>query len=144
MIEVYFDGSITRNPGGMAKYGFLVKEDGLLIKEGYGFVGEGELMSCNVAEYEALSHALNFLLLNQMENNVVQIYGDSELVIRAMSGEQRLTRGLSRIFSLRCKSLVKQFSNINFEWIPRELNWEADILSKKWTAKNKFLYLLTE
>ncbi len=86
MITVYFDGlCYPKNPGGVAAYGYLVRRDGELIHKGFGAVGEGKGMTNNVAEYEGLRAAAQWLQDEGIEEKLV-IKGDSQLVIKQMTG----------------------------------------------------------
>ena len=73
MIVVNFDGLCEPvNPGGIATYGYIIKDDaGLVIAKKSGVVGKGPQMSNNVAEYAALCECLNLLLRREVEKPTV-------------------------------------------------------------------------
>ncbi|MDD1726840.1 MAG: ribonuclease HI family protein [Methanothrix sp.] len=130
MITIYFDGlCYPRNPGGVAAYGYAVYRDGKPIWRGFGAVGEGRGMTNNVAEYEALLAAARWLLDEGIEEKIV-IKGDSELVIKQMKGEYRVTSATSKKYVPEIKRLL-QGKDVSFSWVPREENEEADQLSRK-------------
>lgn len=135
MIEVYFDGACEPvNPGGVATYGFVIYRDGAKLHEGCGVVGCGALgddVSNNVAEYTALIKALEWLLDNGFAGEDVVVKGDSQLAIRQVNGYYSVRA--PRIIPLyrRVMALKSRFRNIRFTWVPREMNAEADDLSKK-------------
>jgi len=129
MIELYFDGYCETNPGVFGGYGVVIKKDNEIVKTiSQTFTGEN--ISNNVAEYKGLFAGLDYLLAEGLQDNDVSIYGDSMLVINQMSGTWRIKKGLYKNIAKQTKELVKKFSNIEFSWIPREQNTEADSLSR--------------
>ncbi|MDD1738483.1 MAG: reverse transcriptase-like protein, partial [Methanothrix sp.] len=56
--------------------------------------------------------------------------GDSELVIKQMKGEYRVTSATSKKYVPEIKRLL-QGKDVSFSWVPREENEEADQLSRK-------------
>lgn len=130
MITVYFDGlCYPRNPGGIAAFGYAVYRDGKSIWRGFGAVGEGRGMTNNVAEYEALMAAARWLADEEIDEKIL-IKGDSELVIKQMKGEYRISSATSRKYVPEIRSLL-QGRDVSFSWVPREENREADQLSRK-------------
>ena len=129
MITIYFDGlCYPRNPGGVAAYGYAVYRVGKPIWRGFGAVGEGRGMTNNVAEYEALLAAARWLVDEGIEEKII-IKGDSELVIKQMKGEYRVTSATSKKYVPEIKRLL-QGKDVSFSWVPREENEEADELSR--------------
>ena len=130
MITVYFDGlCYPKNPGGVAAYGYLICRDKEPIWKGFGAVGEGRGMTNNVAEYEGLLAAARWLNDEEIDEKI-QIRGDSELVIKQMKGQYRVSSATSRKYVPEIKSLL-QGKDVSFSWVPREENQEADQLSRK-------------
>jgi ribonuclease HI len=130
MIIVHFDGlCYPRNPGGVAAYGYLIRRDGELIQQGLGVVGEGRGMTNNVAEYEGLKAAAQWLKDSGIEDRVT-VKGDSLLVIKQMKGEWEVKSATSRRYVPEIQKLLAG-RNVNFVWIKREENEEADELSRE-------------
>jgi len=84
----------------------------------------GPARSNNIAEYQALIFLLRHL--HELEGkgrpkNAYRICGDSQLVIRQMRGEYRVTKPhlvqLHAEASRLCSDL-----DVEFEWVPREKN----------------------
>jgi len=129
MITIYFDGLCEpRNPGGVATYGYVIYQNGKTLKKGCRVVGEGRGMTNNVAEYSALKRALEWL----NEENIcdeIMIRGDSMLVINQVKGEWQVKSQTSQRFVPQIKTLLKE-KKAKLEWIPREENNEADMLSR--------------
>jgi ribonuclease HI len=129
MITIYFDGlCYPKNPGGVAAYGYLVYRDNEPIWRGFGGVGEGRGMTNNVAEYEALMAAAHWLVDEGIEDKIV-IKGDSELVIKQMKGQYKVSSATSKKYVPEIKKLL-QGKDVTFSWVPREENEEADKLSR--------------
>lgn len=129
MIELYFDGFCMTNPGTSGGCGVLILEDGEIIKTISSKI-VGSNISNNIAEYKGLILGLQYLLNSSLENEEINIFGDSKLVIMQMIGQWKIKKGLYKDVALEAKELLKKFSNINFKWIPREENEEADSLSQ--------------
>ena len=129
MITVYFDGlCYPRNPGGVAAYGYAVFRDGKPIWRGFGAVGEGRGMTNNLAEYEALMAAAQWLVHEGIEEKIA-IRGDSELVIKQMNGQYRINSATSKKYVPEIKKLLMG-RDVSLVWVPREENEEADKLSR--------------
>ena len=124
--EAWFDGACEPvNPGGYASFGVFIPPDVAFS----GYVGHGEGMTNNVAEYAGVVAALEYLMENK--DDEVVIYGDSRLVIEQLSGRWGAnTRKPYGKYFLRAKHLAIQFRSLRFEWVPREENAAADELSK--------------
>jgi ribonuclease HI len=129
MITIYFDGlCYPKNPGGVAAYGYLVYRNRELIHKGFGAVGEGKGMTNNVAEYEGLLAAVQWIVDEGIDEDIV-IKGDSQLVIKQMKGEYRVNSATSKKYVPEIKKLL-HMKMPSFVWIPREENEEADKLSR--------------
>lgn len=136
MIKVYFDGLCEPvNPGGIGCFGaFIINTESLDLTKIKGFAGNGKFMSNNVAEYAALQAALESLI-NQglhVEPNIIEIMGDSQLVINQMNGTWKVNTGLYVNACYKAKETLRKFTaKIKFFWIPRAQNEAADGLSRK-------------
>ena len=132
MIVVYCDGLCEPcNPGGTATYGWVAYKDGRRIAEECAVVCSGPEATNNVAEYSAISSALEWLIHNDYCSENLRIKSDSQLCIYQLNGNYAVRS--ARIFPLykRVKDLSRKFKKIDFQWIPREKNKEADTLSRK-------------
>ena len=107
MITIYFDGlCYPKNPGGVAAYGYLVYRDEELLWKGFGGVGQGRGMTNNVAEYEGLKAAAQWLVDEGIEDKIV-IKGDSELVIKQMKGQYKVSSATSKKYVPEIKKLLE-------------------------------------
>jgi len=128
MITIYFDGLCRpKNPGGVATYGYLIYRDGKKVNSGYGMIGSGPGMTNNVAEYTALKHAAEWVNWHGGDEEI-EIKGDSQLVIHQMNGTWQVRSTTSKKFVPEIRRLLEG-RKIQFIWIPREQNVEADELS---------------
>jgi len=107
------------------------KEDGELVFMGSGMIGEGKGMSNQVAEYYAVIGALKSLIDHYLANEEVIIYTDSKLVAEQMNGHWKAVSGVYLPYFLKTRDYQTQFSNLKFQWISRNLNKEADSLTRQ-------------
>lgn len=120
---IYFDGAADPNPG-HAAFGFSHQSSGKEVAFQCGYLG---FQTNNVAEYNALLYALLYCKLNYLKN--VRIFGDSQLIIKQVSGIYRVKNESLKKLCDMCKSLISEL-NITVHWISREENQRADYLSK--------------
>ena len=140
MIKAYFDGCCEpRNPGGTAAYGVHISKDGRLLykKSEIVMMKNKKHTSNNVAEYAGFIEILDYLKGNGLQNEDIEIMGDSKLVICQMFGDTyrggygwKIKRGFYKPLALCARALMNDFSNLKGRWIPREQNSLADELSK--------------
>ncbi len=123
---LYIDGAARGNPG-PAAVGCVLKNS-----RGEDLLTEGKTIGTatnNVAEYSALLYGLD--LASQFQPDKLQIYSDSELMVKQMTGVYK-TRD-PKMKELREIALVKlqSIEDYTFTAIPRELNSDADSLANK-------------
>jgi ribonuclease HI len=85
-------------------------------------------MTSNVAEYEGLLAAARWLNDEGIDEKI-EVRGDSELVIKQMKGEYRISSATSKRYVPQIKKLLEG-KEVRFRWVPREENEEADRLSR--------------
>lgn len=124
MIEVYTDGGSRGNPGPSA-CAFVVLENGVVIHEGSAFLGEG---TNNMAEYQGLINALLWLSANKKQKESVIIYMDSELVVRQVKGIYKVKHPVMKVKHQEAVGLLRQFSDVVFQNVPRLQNAHPDRL----------------
>lgn len=86
--------------------------------------------SNNVAEYCSALRLVKFLAEEGMQQENILLCGDSQLVIKQMNGEWGFNGGIYIQYAQLLQENIKPFTNLDFMWIPRELNSIADDLSK--------------
>ena len=131
MLISYVDGAIEpKNPGGVPAYGYVVFHDGVLIQEGYGLVESPVKLTNNVAEFEAVIAALSYLVEMGLISETVQIMSDSQLIINLSRGTKSTKMPHLRQLRQRVRELERNFVEVQYQWIPREQNEYADMLSR--------------
>ena len=97
------------------------------LAEGSGLAGRS--VTSNFAEYTALAEALKRLRALGEEGDVL-VRSDSKLLVGQMSEGWKIKGGMyvGRVKEVR--DLMKGFGSIRFEWVPRERNQEADLLTR--------------
>ena len=132
-----FDGMCQPvNPGGIACYGFVVQKKNDQINRiyeegGIAMTPFSEESSNNVAEYVGLIKLLDWLSKNRYEKFPISIQGDSQLIIHQISGKYKVRSKKLMLYYEKTKSLIKNFDNIEIEWIARDNNKDADDLANK-------------
>jgi len=131
LCEAAYEGG-PQNPGGVATYGYrIIRDDGTLLAEDAGVIGEGAAMTNIVAEYEALAQVLSYLVNMDMTKEVVEIRSDNKMLVKQMKGEWKVRRGAYVPYYEKVKPLASKFSRISYVWIRREFNEEADALTRR-------------
>jgi ribonuclease HI len=127
VITANIDGlAEPRNPG-TGTYGYVIYEGKKKLAEGEGLAGYE--VTNNYAEYAALVEVLRKLKELRAEADIV-IRSDSRLLVGQMSKGWGV-RGGGYLGKLKeARDLLKEFGSVAFEWIPREQNKEADLLSR--------------
>ncbi|GAA2037193.1 hypothetical protein GCM10009740_31110 [Terrabacter terrae] len=129
-LVVEADGGSRGNPG-VAGYGALVRDPstGRILVELAEPLGTA---SNNVAEYSGLLAGLR-AVLDIDAGASVRVKMDSKLVVEQMSGRWKIKHEDMRRLALEARELCTEISraggSVDFEWIPREKNKDADALS---------------
>ena len=124
--HAWFDGATKHTNPGIRGVGALLKgPDGQHIEIAQE-IGHG---TNNEAEYCALMAVLDAAVEAQVQDLVV--YGDSQLVIKQVTGEWLINAPGLVPFCKTVQGLKAQIPQVRFIWIPREENSEADALSKR-------------
>lgn len=126
-MTAYIDGLVQpRNPG-TGIYAYVIYDGERRLAEGSGLAGRS--VTSNFAEYTALAEALKRLRALGEEGDVL-VRSDSKLLVGQMSEGWKIKGGMyvGRVKEVR--DLMKGFGSIRFEWVPRERNQEADLLTR--------------
>ncbi|MHB1286485.1 MAG: ribonuclease HI family protein [Leptospirales bacterium] len=123
---LYCDGASRGNPGRSALGFVLQEEDGTI------FLEEGRVLPVgtnNQAEYLALVAGLEAARKSGIKELLVR--ADSELMVRQVTGRYKVRNaGLLHHYQ-KVQDLVKSFSRIRFEHVPRSMNANADRLANE-------------
>ncbi len=125
-LRIHVDGASRGNPG-EAGFGIHVASaDGRTVAELYGYLGRA---TNNVAEYQALLHALRWAL--GRGSGSVEIFSDSELLVRQIEGRYRVKNPSLQPLFREASELKARFQRIAVRHIRREENREADALANR-------------
>eukprot|EP00977_Amphora_coffeiformis_P001646 scaffold310_cov168-Amphora_coffeaeformis.AAC.41 len=132
MYSLEFDGGSRGNPSGAAGAGMVLYDTGPSGNEkrevwaGWCFLGEGE-MTNNQAEYWGLIVGLEAALERGIRK--IQCFGDSNLVVKHITGDYRVRNAKLLPLWKRTKELLQQFDSFEINHIRRHLNSRADALA---------------
>ncbi len=122
---IFCDGGSRGNPG-EAAYGFVIYDSSMktLYEEGKTL----GIQTNNFAEYNAVIHALNWVLKNtQIHPPKIDFFLDSKLAVEQLSGTWRVKSENIRGLFITVKSLEKKLSSkISYTHVRREKNVQAD------------------
>lgn len=120
--SLYTDGGSRGNPGPAACAFFLMNGD-QVVDFGGEFLGE---VTNNVAEYRGLIYGLRKAI--KLDIKDLRVKMDSELVIKQIKGEYKISNSDMKKLSSEVKKLSEEFTSIQFEHVRREENKNADKL----------------
>ena len=123
---IYTDGGARGNPGPAGIGAIIYDADKNILAELSEYIG---IATNNQAEYRAVILAIKKAL--EIEAQELEFFLDSELVVKQLNGEYRVrNKDLMPIF-LEIKNYLKNFSQVSFSHVRRELNKEADRLANE-------------
>lgn len=124
--EGYFDGCSLGNPG-RSGIGYVVTQ----VEQNKRIFARSQYIggrTNNQAELIAMTLLLGDCYCNGITN--LKVFGDSEIIIGAMSGTKKIVNPYLMLYINAAKTLSNKFSNIVFCHISRTYNSVADRLSK--------------
>jgi ribonuclease HI len=123
---IYTDGGSRGNPGPAAIGVVIASQDGTL-KKSYGeYIGE---KTNNEAEYRAVIFALQKLkqlIGSKAKTAQVDFRCDSELLVKQMNGEYKISNPGIQQFFIEIWNLKLDYASVSFTHVYREDNKEAD------------------
>lgn len=123
---VHIDGGSRGNPGD-AGFGVHVQDsEGRVVAELYGFLGRA---TNNVAEYQALLHALKWAAARGEKR--LSVFSDSELLVRQIEGRYKVKNADLRPLYEQARILMTRFAEVKLAHVRREQNVEADALANR-------------
>ena len=141
-VVAYCDGSVTGgNPGGHGFAGWVVRSGSLrectsrppmaaLVHEGSAYLGSGDLVTVNTAEYAAVHLAIEWVRRNVEPATQVIVRTDSKLVACQLSGDWSTRKAHLAVLRDDILRLASAHA-YTFEWVPRRENQEADAMSRR-------------
>jgi len=131
-VIVHFDGACEpARGGGVATFGYTIDGGGWDLEDsGLAVRPYSEHATNNVAEYVAAIQALE-RLHGLGWAGMLEVRGDSQLVIQQMRGEYVVRAPHLKEYHARLAQLAATFAEVRWVWVPREQNARADALSKQ-------------
>ena len=126
ILQIHIDGASRGNPGEAAFGVYVAAPEGSTLAELYGYLGRA---TNNVAEYQALIHALRYALGHGARQ--VRIFSDSELVVRQMSGAYKVKHPDMIPLHREATRLASRIGGVALSHVPRERNRDADRLANR-------------
>jgi len=120
------DGCCEPNPGNIGIGVVVWNDDNEKIIELSEQSGFG---TNNQAEYIAVKRGLEEL--SKIYSGSVLVQGDSQLIIKQLQNEWKVRKKELKLLYTQIKTLEFKFQKVKYEWIKREDNKEADILSAR-------------
>ena len=130
-ISMYIDGAADLNSKTAGIGGVIYKDK----EELFTFSEYLNDSTNNEAEYIALIRGLEYLVQMKLLN--VQIFSDSELVVKQINGEYKVKNSRMIILNQKASSLFSQLEEWSFTHVLREKNKVADKLAGEGRSKGK-------
>jgi ribonuclease HI len=118
---LFTDGGSRGNPGEAACAYFIMDANNQLVDFGGKYLGT---CTNNVAEYKGLIEGLSLAKKNKISQLEVRM--DSELIVKQINGEYKISNSDMQNLSKQVKELSKSFESIIFVHVRREQNKFAD------------------
>ena len=125
-LRVYSDGAARGNPGPAGAGAVLVEPNGQVVERIGKFLGT---QTNNFAEYMGL--LLGLRRAKEMGMREVEVYADSELMIRQLGGRYQVKSLSLRPLYEEALELLNGFSRVKLVHVPREMNSAADEMSNR-------------
>ena len=122
----YSDGAARGNPGPAGAGAVVTKTDGTVVARLGKFLGE---KTNNHAEYMGLLLGLEAAL--KLGANEVEVYADSELLVRQLQGAYRVKSAALRPLFEKAVGLLGRFRRTKVTHVYREQNQLADEMSNR-------------
>jgi ribonuclease HI len=130
--KIFIDGASSGNPG-PSGVGVVIKDrEGKVLDSFSFFIGKA---TNNIAEYLSLIFALHEAQLLGLKK--IEIYSDSQLLIRQMRGEYKTRDEILKVLHKIIKYLTAKFEKISYNYIERKDNREADRLASRAISEYK-------
>jgi ribonuclease HI len=121
-LKLFCDGGSRGNPGKAAS-GYVLFEGDVIIHEGGKYLG---IATNNEAEWQAVTLGSEYVLKTYGAGINLEVYLDSELVQKQITGVYRVKQPHLKPFFEEIKITQKQFAKISFTHVYREKNKDAD------------------
>jgi ribonuclease HI len=119
--KIYTDGGSRGNPGLSACAFVICSLDNTVVEKSGYYIG---VATNNQAEYYGFKKGLE--RARDLGINKITLHSDSQLVVNQMKGIYKVKNQELAPLNQDVKALADSFEKIDFTYIPRELNKEAD------------------
>lgn len=135
-LQAHIDGASKGNPGD-AGIGFILRgSDGVILEEFSEPIGTA---TNNEAEYCALLACLE--RTEKLGVRRLTVHSDSQLLVYQMTGQYAVRHeGLRRFYREACER-TRRFDRVEYIYVPRAQNADADALASSAARKQKELRL---
>ena len=132
-IIIYTDGGARGNPGPAGAGAVIYEGDPSNLSGHAKKVTEvkvflGQKQTNNWAEYEAVVIAIGRAMELGFLGRDIEFRLDSQLVVEQLSGNWKIKEPTLKSQVAKVKSLLKDFGEVRFTYVPREENKDADRL----------------
>jgi ribonuclease HI len=124
--RLYTDGAARGNPGPAGAGAVILSPEGHIVAKIGKFLGDS---TNNVAEYMGL--ILGLKRAKAMGIKELEVYSDSELLVRQLAGEYQVKADHLRPLHQEARALLQGFGFVQVRHIPREENAAADAMSNR-------------
>ena len=124
MRQIFFDGATGPSNPGHGGAGWVIYSNDKEPMGSYIYLGENR--TNNESEYAALYYSLKHGIVLGIENERIEIYGDSQLVVNQVNGEWKNKKLHLQKLMAKVQGLLDLYSDYSLQWIPREKNEVAD------------------
>jgi ribonuclease HI len=125
-LRIHIDGASRGNPGEAGFGVHVTSPEGDELAGLYGYIGRA---TNNVAEYQALLHALRYALGRGARE--VEVFSDSELVVKQISGAYKVKHPDMIPLHREARGLLSRFTRATLSHVRREQNAAADRLANQ-------------
>ena len=136
-----FDGACDPNPFGHTACACLIEKNGREVFRKAMYLGTGQPLTCNVAEFSGLLMILEWLAANA-PNVRTLIVSDSTVVVNRIR-KGTLPHGFCRDTAEKCQQLMNRLPLVRVEWQRRNHNEECDAMCSHVIAEAKADYRST-
>ncbi len=127
-LTIHTDGGARGNPG-PAAIGVVIEQERKTIAQFGTYIGKA---TNNVAEYQAVIEALNWVLNHAQDVNKasgLDFFLDSTLVVNQLNGTFKIKNANLRLLLAKIRLLEQETGKtIYYSYVPREQNKKADLL----------------
>jgi len=125
-LRLYSDGAARGNPGPAGAGAVLVEPSGQVVDKLGKFLGR---QTNNYAEYQGM--LLGLKRARELGVREVEVFADSELMIRQLGGRYQVKSPTLRPLYLETLQVLNDFERVKLMHVPREMNRAADEMSNR-------------